>query len=167
MSQSERHADKPRINKDELDKPAMLNRLARLRGSALRRSALGRAIVILALLMTHSVAAVETTYSPALAVVEDQKPDYDLMNIKLYLHNQINDWDQFECANYLAHRESTWRISVVNSTTGAYGLFQHMSKYAPNWDAYKQIDKHIEYINKRYDGSWCKALNHLESRGWH
>lgn len=167
MSQSERHADKPRINVNELDSAGMLNRLARLRGSALRRSALGRAIVILAVLMTHSVAAVETTNSPAIAVVEKQKPDYDLMNIKLYLHNQINDWDQFECANVLAHKESTWRSSAVNKDTGAYGLFQHMSDYAHKWDAYKQIDKHIEYIDARYDGSWCEALDHLESRGWH
>lgn len=149
-----------------LDRSGMLRTLARLKGSALRGRALGRAIVISALLMTHSFAATETSYSPAIAE-EQQKPDNDLMNIKLYLHNQLNDWNEFECANQLGIKESNWRITAVNKSSGAYGIFQHMSEYAPNWDAYTQIDKHIEYINKRYHGSWCKALKHLENRGWH
>ena len=162
MSQRERHAENLRSKLNKLDKPSMLSRLARLRGSALRRSALGRAIVILALSMTYSVAAAKE-----INTAEKQQPIYDLMNIKLYLHNQLNDWDQFECANQLGIRESNWRITAVNSSSGAYGIFQHMSDSAPNWDAYKQIDKHIEYINARYDGSWCKALKHLEDKGWH
>ncbi len=99
----------------------------------------------------------------------EEKPfnPYNKMNVKLYLHNQISDWDQFECALELAHRESSFRYNAVNSTTGAYGLFQHMSDHAPKWDAFKQIDKHIEYINTRYSGSWCKALQHLKDENWH
>ena len=75
------------------DKLGMLNRLARLKGSALRRAALGRAIVILALAMTHSVAGSQALQTKAI----DEKPFnvYNKMNVKLYLHNQINDWDQF------------------------------------------------------------------------
>lgn len=148
---------------DKLDKLGMLNRLARLRGSALRRSALGRAIVILALAMTYSVAAAKDISNKEV----EEKPFYDVMNIKLYLHNKLNDWDQFECANQLGIRESNWRADAVNMRSNAYGIFQHMSEYAHKWDAYEQIDKHIEYINARYDGSWCKALNHLENKGWH
>lgn len=163
MSQRERHAQKARIKADELDKLGMLNRLARLRGSALRRSALGRAIVILALSMTYSVAAAKDISNKEI----EQKPSYDVMNLKLYLHNKLNDWDQFECANQLGIKESNWRADAVNMRSGAYGIFQHMSDYASNWDAYQQIDKHIEYINARYDGSWCKALRHLEREGWH
>jgi spore coat polysaccharide biosynthesis protein SpsF (cytidylyltransferase family) len=151
------------INK--LDKHVMLSRLARLRGSALRRLALGRAIVILVLAMTHSVAASNALNTTTI----DQKPfdRYNTMNLKLYLHNQINDWNEFECANELAFRESSWRVDAVNKTTGAYGLFQHMSDYAKEWDAFKQIDKHVEYIDTRYSGSWCKALQHLRDKGWH
>ena len=148
---------------NKLDKLGMLRTLARLRGSALRGRALGRSIVILAVLMTYSFAAAQEINTPT----KEEKPVYDLMNIKLYLHNQINKWDEFECANWLAFKESSWRVDAVNKSTGAYGLFQHMSKHAPKWDAYQQIHKHIEYINHRYDGSWCKALAHLESRGWH
>lgn len=163
MSQRERHAQKARINADELDKPIMIRPLARLRGSALRGRSLGRAIVILALSMTYSVAAATDINTKQI----EQKPLYDVMNIKLYLHNKLNDWDQFECANQLGIRESNWRADAVNMRSNAYGIFQHMSDYAHNWDAYQQIDKHIEYINARYDGSWCKALRHLEREGWH
>ena len=152
---------------NKLDKHVMLSRLARLRGSALRRLALGRAIVIMLLAMTHSFAAASETNTPNL--ITDEKPFnvYNTMNVKLYLHNQISDWDQFECANELAFRESSWRSNAVNKTTGAYGLFQHMSDHAHKWDAFKQIDKHIEYIHTRYSGSWCNALQHLRDKGWH
>jgi hypothetical protein len=150
---------------NKLDKLGMIERLARLRGSALRRQSLGRAIVVLLLATTISVAG-----SQALQTVPiDEKPfdRYNKMNVKLYLHNQINDWDEFECALELAQRESSFRYDAVNKTTGAYGLFQHMSDYAPQWDAFKQIDKHIEYISSRYSGSWCKALQHLKDKHWH
>lgn len=147
----------------KLDKLGMLNRLARLKGSALRRAALGRAIVILALAMTHSVAASSDITNNK----EIEKPVYDLMNVKLYLHNKINNWEQFECANELGIRESNWRPTAINKESGAYGIFQHMSNHAYKWDAYKQLDKHIEYIDARYEGSWCKALDHLVRFGWH
>ena len=163
MSQRERHAQKARIKADELDKPIMIRPLARLRGSALRGRSLGRVIVILALSMTYSVAAAKEISNKEV----EEKPSYDVMNIKLYLHNKLNDWDQFECANQLGIKESNWRADAVNMRSNAYGIFQHMSDYAHNWDAYQQIDKHIEYINARYDGSWCKALRHLEREGWH
>ena len=163
MSQRERHAQNFRVNANELDKLGMLSRLARLKSSALWRTALGRAIVILALSMTYSVAAATDINTKDV----EQKPAYDVMNVKLYLHNKINDWDEFACANELGIRESNWRYQAVNKESGAFGIFQHMSEYAPNWDAYMQIDKHIEYIEVRYDNSWCKALNHLVRYGWH
>lgn len=163
MSQRERHAQKARVKADKLDKPIMIRPLARLRGSARRGRSLGRAIVILALSMTYSVAAAKDISNKEI----EEKPSYDVMNIKLYLHNKLNDWDQFECANQLGIRESNWRVDAVNRESGAFGIFQHMSDHAYKWDAYEQIDKHIEYINARYDGSWCKALRHLENNKWH
>jgi hypothetical protein len=148
---------------NKLDKPVILSTAAPLKGEARRRRGLGRAIVVLLLATTMGFASASELKTADI----EEKPVYDLMNVKLYLHNQINNWDQFVCANELGFRESTWRYDAVNKSSGAYGIFQHMSNSAPNWDAYKQIDKHIEYIDARYDGSWCKALDHLESRGWH
>jgi hypothetical protein len=150
---------------NELDTVGMIERLARLRGSALRRQSLGRAIVVLVMATTFSVAGTQALQT----VPIEEKPfnPYNKMNVKLYLHNEIRDWDEFECALELAHRESSFRYNAVNKTTGAYGLFQHMSDYAPQWDAFKQIDKHVEYIDARYSGSWCRALQHLERFNWH
>lgn len=166
MSQRERHAENSRINANELDSMSMIRPLARLRGSALRGRSLGRAIVILALSMTYSVAAATDINNKQIGVKEE-KPIDDVMNWKLYLHNKLNDWDQFECANQLGIKESNWRATAVNKQSGAYGIFQHMSEHAKYWDAYEQIDKHITYINSRYDGSWCKALKKLQTEGWH
>ena len=145
------------------DTSGMLSTAAPLRGGAQRRRALGRCIVIMLAVMTISALSIEKTYT---ADADLQKP-LDIMNVKLYLHNQINDWEQFECANQLGIKESNWRANAVNKESGAFGIFQHMSEHAHKWDAYKQMDKHIEYINARYDGDWCLALTKLEREGWH
>lgn len=150
---------------NRFDMLGMLNRLARLKSSALRRAALGRAIVVLAMATTMSVAAASEINNG----ITDQKPfnQYNDMNLKLYLHNQIQDWDQFLCAVELAQRESSWNYKARNMRSGAYGLFQSMSGYADGWDPFEQIDKHVTYVDARYDGSWCKALRHLKGQGWH
>ena len=148
---------------NKLDNHGMIRPLARLRGSALRGRSLARALLICLTALSISVASandLETT-------TKEEKPAYDLMNVKLYLHNKINNWEQFECANELGIRESNWRPTAINKESGAYGIFQHMSDHAYKWDAYKQLDKHIEYIDARYEGSWCKALDHLVRFGWH
>ena len=146
-----------------LDKLGMLRTLARLRGSALRGRALARAMFIAGMAIALSVASPEKIDT---AEADSFKP-LTVMDLKLYLANQLNDWDQFECANWLGIKESNWRVDAVNMRSGAYGIFQHMSDYAKQWDGITQINKHIEYINHRYDGSWCKALRHLETKGWH
>jgi hypothetical protein len=163
MSQRKRHAVLTCGFVSKLDKPVMLKPLAPLRGGALRGSALGRAIVICSLAITIGFAGSEKIDT---AEADSFKP-FNTMNLKLYLHNQINDWNEFECANELGQRESSWRYWAVNKQSGAYGIFQHMSKYAPTWSPFEQIDKHIEYINARYDGSWCAALAKLKADGWH
>jgi len=151
-----------------VDMPTMLSRRASLNGSSHRRAALARALFVIALALGWSLgSATQTTQVEYYAAEAGSFNPLDIMNLKLYLHNTINDWDQFVCANELAHRESTWRYDAVNIRSGAYGLFQHMSNHAKNWDAYQQINKHVEYINKRYNGSWCKALSKLEREGWH
>lgn len=145
-----------------LDNAAMLRLSRRLRGTFAARRALGRAIAISLCVLAYSVAVPEKTYT---ANAEIEQP-FHIDNVKLYLYNKVQ-WSEFQCANDLAIRESNWRVKAVNKESGAYGIFQHMSKYAHNWDAYEQIDKHIEYIEHRYDGSWCKALSHSLRYSWH
>ena len=139
-----------------LDKRVMLRTLARLRGSALRGRALGRAIVILALLMTLSVAIPYKTEAK-------QKPLH-VMNIKLYAYNQMS-WKQFECYNWLIHHESRWNHKAKNGSH--YGLGQMRSTWYGTLDPMKQVDVHLKYIAHRYDGKPCKALAHWERKGWH
>jgi hypothetical protein len=132
-----------------LDKRVMLRTLARLRGSALRGRALGRSIVILAVLMTLSFAAPQKAYS--------QKP-LNIMNIKLYAYNKLS-WEQFECYNWLIHKESRWDYKAKNGSH--HGLGQMRSKWVATLNPYKQIDAHLRYIQHRYNGDTCKALSHL------
>jgi hypothetical protein len=140
-----------------IDTSGMLRTLARLRGSALRGRALGRSIVILAVLMTISFAATEKAYS--------QKPP-NIMNIKLYAYNKLT-WEQFECYNWLIHHESRWDYKARNHSH--YGLGQMRSKWYGTLNPYKQIDVHIKYLKHRYsnDNYACKALAHWERKGWH
>lgn len=162
-SHSKRHAVLTCGFVNELDRPVMLRRLARLKSSALRRRALARAMLIASTALAICFASSEKIDT---ATADTFQKPFNVMDYKLYLHNKINDWDEFECANWLGIRESNWRPKAVNSESGAYGIFQSMSKYAPQWDAYEQIDKAIEYINHRYNGSWCAALEHLEKFNW-
>ncbi len=138
-----------------IDTCAMLSRLARLRGSALRRLALGRAIAVLLFVTAVSVAGSPKAYS--------QKPP-NIMNIKLYAYNKMS-WDQFECYNWLIHHESRWDYKARNHSH--YGLGQMRSKWYGTLNPYKQIDAHLRYIKHRYEGCACAALRHWERKGWH
>lgn len=162
MSQRKRHAVLTSTFVSRLDKLAMLSRLARLRGSALRRSALGRAIVVLAISTTLSIASMQGI-DPASAGSENQKP-FNKMNLKLYAYNKMN-WTEFECYNQLISKESSWNYKARNGSH--YGLGQVRSRWYGSLDPFAQIEAHIKYLKHRYKGSACKALHHLERYGWH
>ena len=138
-----------------IDTYAMLSRLARLRGSALRRLALGRAIAVLLFVTALSVAGSPKAYS--------QQP-FNVMNIKLYAYNKLS-WDQFQCYNWLIFHESRWDYKARNKSH--YGLGQMRSKWYGTLNPFKQIDVHLDYIKHRYNGDTCKALSHWERKGWH
>ena len=139
-----------------LDRPAMLRLSRRLRGTFAARRALGRSLVISALLMTQSVAVTQESTA-------NQKP-VNVMNIKLYAYNKLN-WDQFQCYNWLIHHESRWDYKAKNGSH--YGLGQMRSKWYGTLNPMKQIDAHLDYIHHRYKGDTCKALAHWERKGWH
>lgn len=87
------------------------------------------------------------------------------MNLKVYAMNQINEWSEFECYVELIHRESTWNYKARNGSH--YGLGQMRSEWYRDLTPRKQIKAHLAYLNHRYEGSPCKALNHLYRKGWH
>jgi hypothetical protein len=87
------------------------------------------------------------------------------MNLKLYAHNQIKDWTEFECYVELIHRESSWNYRAKNGSH--FGLGQMRSTWYRDLSPRKQIKAHLDYLDHRYKGSACKALRHLIRKGWH
>ncbi len=118
----------------------MLSRLARLRGSALRRLALGRAIAVLLFVTAFSVASVQNSFGNV--------QNYKTMNIKLYAYNKLS-WDQFQCYNWLIFHESRWDYKARNKSH--YGLGQMRSKWYGTLNPFRQIDAHLDYIKHRYN----------------
>jgi len=95
-----------------------------------------------------------------LTSIESSKAD---MNLKLYAYNKM-DWSEFQCYNWLIHKESRWNPNARNGSH--YGLGQMRSTWYRDLSPKRQIDEHIKYIRHRYKDA-CDALNHLETRGWH
>jgi len=85
------------------------------------------------------------------------------MNLKLYAYNKL-DWQEFQCYNWLIHKESRWNPKARNKSH--WGLGQMRSEWYGTLSPKKQIDAHIKYIRHRYKDA-CDALHHLETRGWH
>lgn len=81
--------------------------------------------------------------------------------------------DQFECLDSLWTRESNWRHTAENPSSGAYGIPQSLpaSKMSRFGDDYRsnpitQIEWGLWYIDDRY-GTPCSAWGHSESVGWY
>jgi hypothetical protein len=85
------------------------------------------------------------------------------MNLKLYAYNLLS-WKEFECFNWLIYKESRWNYKAVNGSH--YGLGQMRSTWYRDLSPQGQIKASIKYISHRY-GDSCKALAHLERKGWH
>ncbi|MBM7848241.1 lytic transglycosylase domain-containing protein [Arthrobacter roseus] len=80
---------------------------------------------------------------------------------------------QFRCLVNLWNRESRWRTSAQNSSSGAYGIPQSlpgskMASAGADWRTnYRtQIEWGLGYVSGRY-GSPCAAWDHSESHGWY
>lgn len=85
------------------------------------------------------------------------------MNHKLYAYNLLS-WSEFQCFNWLIFKESSWNYKAVNGSH--YGLGQMRSTWYRDLSPQGQIKASIKYIRHRY-GDSCKALAHLERKGWH
>jgi hypothetical protein len=100
----------------------------------------------------------------ALQAISIQSSEAD-MNLKLYAYNKL-DWQEFQCYNWLIHKESRWNPKARNGSH--YGLGQMRSTWYRDLSPRQQIDAHIKYLRHRYpNGGACSALHHLETRGWH
>jgi len=106
------------------------------------------------------VAAMTMLSTPANANINHQ------MNLKLYAHNQIDDWNEFVCFVDLIQRESSWRYWVSNGSH--HGLGQMRSKWYKDLTPREQIKATLKYIDHRYGGKICDgALASSLKRGWY
>lgn len=88
-----------------------------------------------------------------------------IMEMKLYALNNLPNWEQFECYNELIYRESRWNPLAKNGSH--YGLGQMRNAKVAKLGWRDQIKWHLVYISNRYNGSACKALDHLKKWNWH
>ena len=103
------------------------------------------------------------TLLTAMITINNQIPSKANMNLKLYAYNLLS-WEEFQCFNWLIHKESRWNYKAVNGSH--YGLGQMRSTWYRDLSPQGQIKASIKYISHRY-GDSCKALAHLERKGWH
>ena len=123
-----------------------------------RGCASGRSIVKFLLVILTSIGLLSTNTSGAHAYKNHS------MNLKLYAHNQIKNWEQFNCYNRLIFKESSWRYWVRNGSHT--GLGQMRSEWYGTLSPRKQIRVHLRYIEHRYKTP-CKAEQHFNKIGWH
>ena len=83
------------------------------------------------------------------------------------------EYTQFSCLVKLWERESNWRLSATNKSSGAYGIPQSlpaskMASAGADWrtNAETQIKWGLGYIEGRY-GSPCAALAHSDEHNWY
>ncbi|WP_331461482.1 MULTISPECIES: hypothetical protein [unclassified Arthrobacter] len=83
------------------------------------------------------------------------------------------DGNEFRCLVSLWNRESNWRTSAANPSSGAYGIPQSlpgskMASHGSDWQTnYRtQINWGLEYISWRY-GTPCGAWQHSEEVNWY
>lgn len=80
---------------------------------------------------------------------------------------------QFSCLDQLWQRESRWRVTAVNTHSGAYGIPQalpgsRMAKAGADWrtNPATQIQWGLTYISERY-GTPCAAWSHSRRYSWY
>jgi hypothetical protein len=75
------------------------------------------------------------------------------------------DLEQTQCWVELIWRES--RFNPLARNGSHYGLAQMRNVKVKDLTPREQVRWHMRYLDHRYDGSPCKALNHLKTKGWH
>jgi hypothetical protein len=138
-----------------LDKHATLSGICRGTEPQGRGRVLGRPLFIGLLALFISLPFASTSYA---------WKNHE-MNLKLYAHNHISDWDQFICFIDLIEVESSWNYKAKNGSH--YGLGQMKSTWYKDLTPRQQIKAHLRYIDHRYDGKPCKAYKHWAKYGWH
>ena len=88
----------------------------------------------------------------------------EIETYKLYTHIKLLDSKEFICINALWTKESNWNPKAKNKKSSAYGIPQLLK--LKETDPFKQIDKGLEYVSKRYS-TMCNAWAHFKAKGYY
>lgn len=113
----------------------------------------------------------------ALRLIVRNAPTPDVGSAKALALTQTTargwEYTQFSCLVKLWERESNWRLTATNKSSGAYGIPQSlpaskMASAGADWrtSAETQIKWGLGYIEGRY-GSPCAALAHSDKNNWY
>jgi hypothetical protein len=109
-----------------------------------------------------------------IAIANVGTPSKNKYFAKLYIAKKYN-WNnkQFVCLNKLWTKESNWKQSAHNHSSGAYGIPQSlpgskMSSVGTDWktNPVTQIKWGTKYIKVRYHTP-CQAWNHSKQYKWY
>jgi hypothetical protein len=87
----------------------------------------------------------------------------DIELYKLYAHMKVLDDKQYRCLVILWRLESQWKPTARNPKSSAFGIPQLLKMKETN--PFKQIDLGLKYIDHRYQGDSCKALDTHKRKG--
>lgn len=133
--------------------------LARRRGlMATRRTSVWRRLC-LSLCVGLGINTINISTSNAYPLTRAQQ-DWALVAM-----NHLGDLQEAQCWVELIWRESTFNPRARNGSH--YGLAQMRNDNVRTLSPRAQVRWHMRYLNHRYNGSACKALNHLNKKGWH
>jgi len=133
-----------------------------LQGLSAGRSRLAREVAV-AIGISLSIAA----------PLEASATDQAIKEIKAIAQFTLND-KQYKCHNEIIYRESRWDHKAIGNTNGTkktYGLYQMKIESLRVASPIRQYWKFWHYTIHRYgsvdkDPNYCKALNHLITKGW-
>ena len=87
---------------------------------------------------------------------------------------QLTDKQEL-CHHEIVFRESTWNYKAIGNKGGTkqtYGLYQMKVDSLKHANSIKQFWMYYHYVGYRYgwtqydEPDYCKALNHLKTKGW-
>ena len=141
---------------NQLDKRATLP--SRRGPKAARRRAL-RGGLCLSLMLGLALNTINVTTSNAYPLKRYQQ-DWALVAM-----NHLGDLTEAQCWVELIWRESTFNPNARNGSH--YGLAQMRNDNVRTLTPRQQVRWHMRYLDHRYNGSACKALKHMNKKGWH
>ena len=116
------------------------------------------------------VVAIAIGISLSMAMPLDaQANDKAIGYVKQLAKYQLTDKQEL-CHNEIVYRESRWDPKAVNGSH--HGLYQGRSKSLKNASTVKQWWWYWHYVTHRYgvtqydEPDYCKALQHLKTKGW-